>query len=175
MVEAGTKSRICGARRGSATKTLLKHEDTLAMDSSDVTRLVAIKMSLQEKLTRLYALDMKILGLLKSEDNSTRKIEQSDAFKRDILAALVRIHRLPTSSLDSVPSSALLMATRVYTWYRQQDQATKIDNNTFNGDPTIWTTFWDLYKATIEENSSLCQVVTVGLQLKGHQMLCKSD
>ena len=54
------------------------------MDSPDATRSAAIKMSLQEKLTRLDALDEEILRLLESEDDITRDTEQSDVLKRDI-------------------------------------------------------------------------------------------
>lgn len=70
-------------------------------------------MSLQEKLTRLDALDKEILKLLETEDDITRDTEQSDVLKRDIFATLVKIHvnRLPTRLLDSIPSSASPVAT----------------------------------------------------------------
>ena len=86
MTEAGAKIRIGGGHRGSATKTLREVEEILATDYPDATLLVAIKMSLQEKLTRVDALDAEILGLLESQDDITRDIEQSDVFKRDIFA-----------------------------------------------------------------------------------------
>ena len=104
MADIGAKIRIRGGHRGSVTKTLREVEDILATDSPDATRLAAIKMSLQEKLTRLDALDAEILGLLESEDDITKDIEQSDVFKRDIFAALVKIDRLPTRPLYSVTS-----------------------------------------------------------------------
>ena len=135
MADAGAKIRIRGGHRGSVTETLQEVEDILATDSPDTTRLAAMKMSLQEKLTRMDALNAEILGLLESEDGITKDIEQSDIFKRDIVAALVRIDRLPTRSLDSVPSSASPVVARAPST-ASKIKLPKLTITPFNGDPT---------------------------------------
>lgn len=66
-------------------------EFTDPSSSSDPTKLVTMKLILQERLDTLKRLDNEILDLIEDETAMTQDIEQSDDFNQKVYEALVRI------------------------------------------------------------------------------------
>ena len=63
----------------------------MAEKHPDSTKLLGIKISLDEKLVILKLLDIEILDFLEEEEALVREIEQADLYKEDIYRAMVRI------------------------------------------------------------------------------------
>ena len=93
MAELTRKKQVRGGHKSSITKTIRKAEELLAA-LSDHVQLSRFKMSLQEKLEVVKNIDAGILELLEGEAVVTAEIEEADAFKEEIYAALVRIDEL---------------------------------------------------------------------------------
>ena len=114
----------------------------MGQDVPDAARLAQIKLSLQEKLTALQQLDAEILELV-DEDAVADEIEQADAFKEDVYAAMVKIDRLslrtnpPSLEPPTGHSSSRSDPTR-----DSKVKLPKLTIQPFKGELTTWTTFW---------------------------------
>ena len=108
MIPAGTRAivlytqygRSCSQEESLRRTQSIGHQDglqggkLLTTESPDVVRLAQIKMSHQEKLTVLKGLDAEVLALVESEGAVMEEIEQSDVFKQDVYAVLVKIEQI---------------------------------------------------------------------------------
>ena len=157
------KKRIRAGHKASATKLLSKLDDLRTeSDSSgtpiDTSKLLRIKLSLEEKLGTLKTLDSEILDLTK-EDDLGDEIEQADSFKEGIYAAMVEIGKLCAAA----PAAATSVApppthTTPPTADASRVKLPKLSLKPFSGDITTWTTFWDSYESAIHKSSALSDI-----------------
>ena len=99
-------------------------------------------------------LDAEIVVLLYSDEAVADDIQQSDVIKRDVHKVLVRIKQLTTTThavhRPAASTAAPAAASSV--------KLPKLMIDTFRGDPTKWTTFWESFQTTVDKNSSLSGV-----------------
>ena len=207
MAEFARKKRIRGGHRASATKIVRKAEELLAEDSPSTPHLAQIKLSLEEKLAVLKQLDAEILDTV-DDEAVAEEIEQSDAYKEDLYAVLVRIEQLSLRrstppmtplvpalpvSTPSVPATSVVTpsvttpfvltpslpitpgsvpsviaspgTTTSSSAFRASGavppskvRLPKLTIQPFKGELTSWTTFWDSYRAAIDENTLLAEI-----------------
>ena len=81
------KRRIQAGHRASAMRTLSKVDDLLAAADIDHSRLVQLKLSMEEKMGTLKQLDSDVLELI-VEDDLEDEIQQADEFKDKIFSDL---------------------------------------------------------------------------------------
>ena len=98
------KKRIRGGHRTSVAR-LLHQVETVLDGERDVSRLLALKMTLSEKVKTLSTLDNEITNLLEDEGALAEDIEQSDEYKQKIYAAIVSIDKAiaPAPPIASTP------------------------------------------------------------------------
>ena len=159
--ELSRKKRVRAGHRASATRMINKASSLLEDESPNLMTLSQLKLSLQEKLDVLKHLDEEILELV-DEDSVADEIEQSDGFKEQVYAIMVRVdscgRRSRTATPPAPPSPgggalASAGASRDVTV-----RLPKLSIKPFKGDLTAWTTFWDSYKAAIHENLALSEI-----------------
>ena len=157
------KKRIRAGHRASATRTLTKVNEALTAETSDESKLLQLKLTLEEKLGTLKLLDGEIIDLIE-EDALATEIEQADDYKSDIYAALVKIDKaLKLISLAAIPTPA---PTASPTHHEVPPirvpepcvRLPKLSIKPFSGDLTQWTTFWDSFNSAIHENPTLSEI-----------------
>ena len=98
------KKCIRAGHKASTTKLLNKLDELRAdSDSIDTSKLLRLKLSLEEKLGTLKTLDSEILDLTK-EDDLGDEIEQADAYKEGIYDAMVEIEKLCAAARAPPPA-----------------------------------------------------------------------
>ena len=130
--------------------------------ATDPMKLSQLKLSLQEKLDVLKQLDGEILGLVE-EAAVADEIEQSDGFKEEVYTVMVRIdsHARAASHGTTTPPPTPPSPVGGRSAGSVRDATVKLPKLTmqsFKGDLTTWTTFWDSYKAAIHDNASLSDI-----------------
>ena len=90
MTELARKTRVRAGHRASTTKIIGRCQGLLAAESRDRTKLLQLRMSLQEKLDVLKQLDEEILGLVE-EEKIANEIEQSDDFREGIHLVVIEL------------------------------------------------------------------------------------
>ena len=123
-----------------------------------------LKLSLQEKLETLKLLDSWILELTdkgKFED----EIEQADSFRENIHAAMVKIKEHCTVPLATLPvagthprNPSTDVPGTTDRPHGSRVKLLKLSICHFNGDVTVWMTFWDSYDSTIHQNLELSDI-----------------
>ena len=144
MAELVHKKRVRGGHKASVTVMITMVEETLAVDPIDTAKLTKLKMSLQDKIPVLNRLDEDVLGLLETDVAVADDITQSDTFKGDIYAAIVNIDQHISARSPPDPSLVSRPAAGASTM-----KLPKLTIQPFNGEPTRWTTFWDIYSIFI--------------------------
>ena len=86
------KKRIRAGHKASATKTIRQIEDILASETPDKERLSLLRLTLNEKLETIKALDSEVIELI-DDDTLADEIEQADGYKESVFNALIRIDR----------------------------------------------------------------------------------
>ena len=157
------KKRIRAGHRASATRTLMKVNEALTAETSDESKLLQLKLTLEEKLGTLKLLDGEIIDLIE-EDALATEIEQADDYKSDIYAALVKIDKalklislaaIPTPAPTASPTHHEVPPIRVP---EPSVRLPKLSIKPFSGDLTQWTTFWDSFNSAIHENPTLSDI-----------------
>ena len=157
-----TKRRIRAGHKGSATRILHQVDGLLEEREpeleTDKAKLSQLKLSLQEKLETLKLIDREILELTE-EDKLVDEIEQADAFKERIYAAMVRMEKHSAVSSPSAGEDTSVhggdASTRNPPTHNHHVKLPKLQLRAFNGDITTWTTFWDSYDSAIHQNDGL--------------------
>ena len=150
MADLAQQKRVRGGHKSATTKMIAKVDEIFAADPIDTSQLVKLKMSLREKMQTLNKLDEEVLALLTTDDGVAKDIEESDAFKDSIYAALVKIEehiskRTTDPTVTATPPRPVASTVKL----------PKLTIQPFNGEPTRWTTFWDSYSASIHENPTI--------------------
>ena len=114
------KKRIRAGHRASATRTLTKVNEALTADTSDESKLLQLKFTLEEKLDTLKLLDGEIIDLIE-EDALATEIEQADDYKSDIYAALVKIDKALKLILSKLRPHLLLLSVLLIMRYHQSE------------------------------------------------------
>ena len=148
MADLARKERVRGGHKASVTKIVHKAEELPTTESPDVARLAQIRMSLQEKLTVLKVLDADVFELIETEDSVMDEVEQSDVFKQDVYAVLVRIEQIsPRSSTYAASElSSLTPRSDLSSGVASKVRRPELTIQPFSGEPTYWMTFWDSYR-----------------------------
>ena len=115
-------------------------------EETDVSSLLSqLKLSLQGKLEVLKELDKIILENVK-EDETESEIEQSDIINETINKAIFDIESKLTTHGASKNNSQLNSETLASTEgnsHKSKIKLPKYQPQTFSGDVTKWSTFWD--------------------------------
>ena len=158
------KKNVRRGHKGSATKLIGRINTALAASPADEDKLRQLKLSLTDKLQVLKILDDDIVDAT-PEDELAREIEQADEAREEIHLALTKLERalrpfapapptvVPRTVADPVASIAPIPAP--------SSLAVKLPKLTlqpFNGEMTHWTSFWDSFKASVHDNTTLSPV-----------------
>ena len=145
MAEAlAKKKRIRAGHKASATNTIRQVEDILVSETPDKERLSLLRLTLNEKLETIKALDTEVIELIE-DDTLAEEIEQADGYKESVFNALIRIDRStksppessspteapPTERRTPPPDSRLSHVRSV--------RLPKLQLRSFGGDLTKWT------------------------------------
>ena len=159
--ELSRKKRVRAGHRASATRMINKASSLLEDESPNLMTLSQLKLSLQEKLDVLKHLDEEILELV-DEDSVADEIQQSDGFKEQVYAIMVRVDSCGRRSRTATPPAPPFPGGGALASAGASRDVTvrlpKLSIKPFKGDLTAWTTFWDSYKAAIHENLALSEI-----------------
>ena len=146
------KKRIRAGHRGSAARMMGRVDDLLTAKTADPANRSQLAQRLVEKLETLKQLDAEIHVLeLTEEENLEDEIQWADDFKRDLYSAMVKLDSV--SSVTSVPPTTIAPSTSATP--ADRIRLLKLSIESFNGEVTKWTPFWDSYDSSIHKNSSL--------------------
>ena len=155
------KKRIRAGHRASATRILNRIEAVLADPPADLDNLAQLKLSLQEKLETLKLLDSEIVEVT-HEDDLEYEIERADSYKEGVYRALINIDKLMkiSSTVPAGPTRTLAGPALTLTPTPKSDRVKlpKLTLRPFNGDLTMWTTFWDSFESAIHNSDDLSDV-----------------
>ena len=98
------RKRIRAGHKASATKTIRQIEEVLASESPDQERLSLLRLTLNEKLETIKALDTEVVEYIEGEEALASEIEQADDYKQGVYRALIRIDRITKAIPTSVSS-----------------------------------------------------------------------
>ena len=131
----------------------------MAAHPVDKTKLLPLKISVREKLDTLKRMDDENLELVDS-DKVNGEIEQADEIKENIYSVLVQLDDVLSPSTASSPVAATTSASTHHHVPPARDKVrlSKITLQPIDRDLTTWTTFWDSFKAAINENDSLTDI-----------------
>ena len=156
------KKRIRAGHKASTTKLLTKlNELRTAPDPVDTSKLLRLKLSLEEKLDTLKTLDGEILDLTKENDLGN-EIEQADSYKEEIYDAMIAIEKLCAAvcAAETPPAPLRITASPTATPLTDSSRVNvpKLSLKPFDGDFTTWTTFWDSYESAIHKIPTLSEI-----------------
>ena len=145
------KKRIRGGHKSSATRMLTQIDTLLTEDPPDLARLSQLKLSIQEKLETIKLLDGELLDLV-GEDELTSEIEQADAYKEGVFAAIIKIDKCIMAHPTPAPSDTRPRGSV------DKVKLPKLVLRPFNGDITMWNTFWESYDSAVHRNRDLSEI-----------------
>ena len=155
MTELNHKKNVRGGHRASATKMVKKAEELLAQEVPNKSLLARMKLSLQEKLSTLKELDSEVVDLVKEEE-VVNEIEQADAYKEDIYDAIAKLEQLSLKTSTTAPAATVLPSRDPAS--ESKVRLPKLMIQSFRGELTTWTTFWDSFEVAIHNNRSLSNI-----------------
>ena len=146
MAEGFTKKKPIRAGHKSSVTRILGQLDDLwgaanPTSAVNMAKLTQAKPSRETRYTK--RVDEEIIEHLE-EDKFEDEIEQADSFEEEIFMAMVKIDQLSMTA-PTPPPPPLLPPLKLL----------KLTLRAFNGDITIWTTFWDSYESAVHKNSEL--------------------
>ena len=164
MAEAlAKKKRIRAGHKASATKTISRIEDILATETPDKERLSLLRLTLNEKLETIKALDSEVIELIDDETMLADEIEQADGYKESVFNALIKIDRItkaPAARATSSPTEAPPTERRTPPPDSRSSRVRlpKLQLHSFSGDLTKWTSFWESFESAVHNNNDLTDV-----------------
>jgi hypothetical protein len=154
------KKRIRARHKASATKTIRQIEDIFASETPDMERLLLLRLTLNEKLETIKALDSEVIELI-DDDSLVDEIEQADHYKESVLSALVRIDRItkaPPTSTSSTEAPPMEGRTPPLDSRSSRIRLPKLQLRSFGGDLTKWTSFWESFESAVHNNGDLSDI-----------------
>ena len=88
------------------------------------------------------------------EGNVEDETQRADDFKRYLYSSMVKLD----SVLSAMPMPPTIIAPSTPVTPADRIKLPKLSTESFNGEVTKWTTFWDSYDSAIHQNSSLNDV-----------------
>ena len=116
-----------------------------------VTRIIIM---LKDKLATLKSLDESILAAVE-EPNIVTEVEESEEFRAQIHAALVKLQRCQTSENES---NDPLQSNPGVSTQPVNAKLPKLQIKKFTGDPKEWQSFWDSFSSAVHANKALKNV-----------------
>ena len=173
------KRRLRAGHRASTTRILGQVEPAITADPIDVSKIIQLKRSLEDKLRSLSDLDQAILDLT-PEDSIETEIIQADEIKERLYSALTKLdHCLSSPVLPHMKAAAATHPPATHPSNAEDEfhatdpppsavgpgpvqsvkvKLPKISLPRFNGRPVKWIPFWDSYESTIHSNHDLSSV-----------------
>ena len=158
------KKNVRRGHKGSATKLIGRINTALAASPADEDKLRQLKLSLTDKLQVLKILDDDIVEAT-PEDELAREIEQADEAREEIHLALTKLERalrpFAPAPPTVVPRTVADPVAAIAPTPAPTSLAVKLPKLTlqpFNGEITHWTSFWDSFKASVHDNTTLSPV-----------------
>ena len=153
--------RIRAAHRGGATKLtgkldslLLKAEST-QLSANDKEELANIKKTLEMKMKHLALYDQQIEELIEDEDDLDQEVDNCLEQTQRYVGYLEKIKNLEAPPLPSPTHTPIMTPSPVSSSTSRQFNLPKLEPPTFNGEYMQWTSYWDLFDASVHKNTSL--------------------
>ena len=154
------KKRIRAGHRAATTTMFNQIDPSLAAENKDLPKLAQLKMILEEKIETLKLLDSEILNLTE-ESEIEEEIVRCDEYKVSIFYGMAKLNKAIEASYSAsassspfvTPSSSMDTITREH-----RVKLPKLTMPTFDGNLTMWTSFWDSFDSAIHQNSALTNV-----------------
>ena len=156
MPDLATLKRVKGGLRASITR-LSRDLDAIIIGETRL-RLKALVTTIKETLAKIETTSDSIYALLTSDEEFRREIENDADYRSNINIVLIR---LQTAIDEPLPGTATGGKTV---------KLPKLTLPTFEGDPMVWTSFWDVFKYSVHDNLELSSVQKLSYlrgQLKG--------
>ena len=138
------KKSIRVGHKTSATKTIRQIENFIASETPDREKLLLLRLTLNEKLETIKALDTKVIELIEEDEALASEIEQVDNYKEGVFQALIRIDRVTKAPSTRSPSTSIEGEAR-----SSHVRLPKLQLQSFNGDLTKWTSFWQSFESAV--------------------------
>ena len=162
MTEAlAKKKRIRAGHKASATKTIRQIEDVLTDEPPDPERLSLLRLTLNEKLETIKALDSEVIELFEDEGTLATEIEQTDDYKESIFSTLIKVDRVtkaPPTRVPPIPTPPVDTRAPPTDFRSSRVRLPKLQLRSFGGDLTKWTTFWESFESAVHSNPELSDV-----------------
>ena len=153
--------RIRVAHRGGATKLtgkldslLLKAEST-QLSANDKEELANIKKTPEMKMKHLALYDQQIEELIEDEANLDQAVDNCLEQTQRYVGYLQKIKNLEAPPLLSPTHTPIMTPSTVSSSTSGQFNLPKLEPPTFNGEHMHWTSYWDLFDASVHKNTSL--------------------
>ena len=142
-----------------AQKLMGNTEDIIKeFDSSQVNKLKQLRISLEDRLETICALDAEILDKLEDEKGIDEEIEEAGDFSERVLEIIVEIESVLSRKDKAESGSDSASPNPTATSAASRNKHAKLPRLTlkrFLGDPGQWLTFWDSFQSTVYENPEL--------------------
>ena len=149
-----------GGHKASTTKTIRQIEDILASETPDKERLSLLRLTLNEKLETIKALDSEVIELI-DDDTLADEIEQADSYKESIFNALLKIEQItkaPPTSSSPTETPPTERRTPPSDSSSSRVRLPKLHLRSFGGDLTKWTSFWESFESAVHSNDDLSDI-----------------
>ena len=147
------RKRTRAGHKGSATKMIRKIEVELSKTPLDREELAALKLTLSEKLETIKTLDAAVIDLIEEENVLATEIEQADDYKVELYKVLGKIDEDSPDSSSAAPISAPTPTSS-----SSRVRLLKLQLQSFSGDLTKWTSFWQSFESAVHKNSDLSDI-----------------
>ena len=124
-------------------------------------RLSLLRLTLNEKLEIIKALDTEVIDLIDDEEALASEIEQADGYKEGVFQALIKIDRVTKAPPASIsPTTPVEGEDHILSPVSRSScvRRPKLQLRSFSGDLTKWTSFWESFKSAVHTNDDLSNV-----------------
>ena len=151
MTDPAVLKRQRGGHRSVATMRTKEVTDSLAaLPGPDSIRLQQLKKGLYDTLDTLKCLDEQLMPHIDPRDID-REIEDSEKVKDELYAAIAKVEHALTSGHATPPVVAPIASVH----HTVTACLPKLVIKNFNGSITGWTPFWDSFKTSVHNNTTL--------------------
>ena len=133
-----------------------KAEDIIKeFDSSQENKLKQLKISLEDRLETIRALDAEILDELEDEKGIEEEIEEAGDFSERVLEIVVEIESVLSRKDKAENGSDSGSPNATATSGNKHAKLPRLTLKSFLGDPGQWLIFWDNFRSAVHENPEL--------------------
>ena len=127
-------------------------------DPSQENKMKQLKISREDRLETIQALDAEILDELEDEKGIEEEIEEAGVFSERVLEIVVEIEGVLSRKDKEANGSDSALPNPTATSAASRNKHTKLPRlmlKSFLGDPGQWLTFWDSVRSAVHENREL--------------------